>query len=207
MLTLSTNLLAYMADVRAGRWQESDVFCLLDHPITELSGKTLGIVGHGELGKGVADVARAFGMKVTVAARPGTTATGDRIPLEELLSEVDYLSLHCPLTDDNRHIINERALQLMKPTAFLINTARGGLVDSNALIAALKADTIAGAAVDVLDVEPPLDDETLLRTLLPNLIVTPHNAWGARESRTRLVEQMRENIEAFLAGAPLRALT
>lgn len=205
MLALSNNLVSYVADVRAGRWQQSNVFCLLDHPITELAGKSLGIVGYGELGSNVAKVASAFGMDILVSARPGTAPTEGRIGFEQVLSQADYVSLHCPLTEQTQGIINQRTLALMKPRAFLINTARGGLVDSSDLVEALQTGVIAGAAIDVLDSEPPTGaDEPLLQADLPNLIVTPHCAWGAREARARLVTQMRENIDAFLDSTPVR---
>lgn len=205
MLALSNNLVRYVGDVRAGRWQESKVFCRLDHPITEMSGKTLGIVGFGELGSNVARVAEAFGMTILKSARPGGSGSGDRIRFEDLLPQVDYLSLHCPLTAETENLLNARTLRLMQPHAFVVNTARGALIDSDDLIEALRAGIIAGAAIDVLATEPPVDgDDPLLAAGLPNLLVTPHNAWGARESRERLVEQMRENIESFVRGQPTR---
>ncbi len=198
MLALSTNLIAYQKNIKDDAWSQSNVFCLLNHPIQELSGKTLGILGYGDLGQSVAAVARAFGMKILVSERPGLNQHDDdgieRLAWETLLPQVDYLSLHCPLTPDNEEIINASALAMMKPSAFLINTARGGLVNSNDLISALKSGSIRGAAIDVLNTEPPTTDEILLAEDLPNLIVTPHNAWAARESRERLLIQMQENI-------------
>lgn len=208
ILTLSTRLIDYVDDVRAGAWQQSPAFCLLDHPISEVAGKKLGIVGYGELGSNVARIAEAFGMEVLVSRKVGESdSTPGRIPFEDLIARVDYLSLHCPLTPATRGMINSKTLRAMKPGAFLINTARGGLVDSRALIAALESGTIAGAAIDVLDREPPADDEILLKGTPANLLVTPHNAWGAIESRQRLVEQMRENIQAWLDGSPVRAVS
>jgi glycerate dehydrogenase len=203
MLALSTSLPEYLDDVRHGAWQRSSVFCRLDHPIGELAGKTLGIVGHGELGSNVARVAEAFGMKILVSARPGTTPGPGRTAFNDLVRASDFLSLHCPLTLDNQHLINSEVLASMKPGAFLINTARGGLVDSHALINALNQEQIAGAAIDVLDTEPAGYDEPLINAH-PRLLVTPHNAWGAIESRNRLIQQMRENIEGYLAGSPPR---
>ncbi|MFT7684757.1 MAG: glycerate dehydrogenase [Candidatus Azotimanducaceae bacterium] len=196
MLSLSTNLLEYLLDTRAGMWQKSDVFCRLDRPIIEMSGKKLGIIGYGELGKSVAKIARAFGMEILLSRE---------MPLPLLLASVDYLSLHCPLTEDNAYMINKQTLALMKPSAFLINTARGGLVNSTDLIEALEKGIINGAAIDVLEIEPAAENEVLLAANhLKNLLITPHNAWGAVESRNRLVVQMRENIDAFLAGEPIR---
>ena len=203
ILALSTNLPAYVNDVRAGRWQQSNVFCLLDHPIQEIAGKKLGIIGHGELGGAVARVAEALGMTILVSERPGDEPRTGRVAFERVIAESDYLSLHCPLTESNHHVINAGVLAAMKPSAFLINTARGGLVDSAALLSALHSNSIAGAAIDVLDAEPAKQDEPLI-TQMNNLLVTPHNAWGAIESRTRLVSQMKENIEGFLAANPPR---
>ncbi len=204
ILTLSTNLHQYQQDVQKGKWQNSDVFCLLDHPIQEVSGKQLGIIGYGELGQAVAAAAQGLGMSIAIGTRQGQTPFDGRLSFEDLLGSSDYVSLHCPLTDNNAHMINRDTLALMKPSAFLINTARGGLVHSHDLISALQTKTIAGAAIDVLDREPPLPDEPLLRQTLPNLIVSPHNAWGAIESRRRLIEQTRENIEGYLKGNPVR---
>ena len=203
LLNLARSMPQYLTDVRQGRWQQSRVFCLLDHPIQEISSKTLGIVGHGELGSGVGRAAAALGMKVIVSERPGQPARDFRLPFEEVLAQSDFLTLHCPLTPETQHLINADALARMKPGAYLINTARGGLVDSAALLKALKQQQIAGAAIDVLDTEPASADEPLV-TDLPNLLVTPHNAWGAIESRQRLIKQMAENIEGFLRGAPPR---
>lgn len=199
MLNLSTNLVEYVSDTRKGQWQKSDVFCRLDHPIIEMSGKKLGIIGYGELGKAVATIAKAFGIEILLARD---------MPLPQLLGSVDYLSLHCPLTQNNAYMINKQTLAEMKPSAFLINTARGGLVNSADLIEALENGIIAGAAIDVLEVEPAINNEVLIKaTHLKNLLVTPHNAWGAIESRKRLVIQMRENIDAYLAGKPIRQVT
>ena len=203
ILALSNNLPAYLNDVRSGRWQASKVFCRLDHPIREVAGKTLAIIGYGELGSGVARAAEALGLTIMISERPGATVRQGRVSFETALAEADYLSLHCPLTDDNRHLINSATLQQMKPGAFLINTARGGLIHSEDLIDALKTGVIAGAAIDVLDREPAATDDPLLAPL-PNLLLTPHNAWGAIEARRRLVLQMKENILGFLAGNPPR---
>jgi glycerate dehydrogenase len=205
MLTLATQLPLYQRDVQQGLWQQGRAFCLLGHPIMELSGKTLGIVGCGELGSQVAKVAEAFGMQVKIAARAGQGPKDyAALPLAELLPQVDILSLHCPLTPDTALLIDQQALALMKPSALLVNTARGGLVDSVALLAALRSGKLAGAAIDVLATEPPTADEPLLQAGLDNLIITPHTAWAALEARQRLVQQMRANIEAFLADKPVR---
>jgi glycerate dehydrogenase len=205
MFALHTNLLAYHTAVQAGRWQTASQFCFLDYPIIELKGKTLGIVGYGNLGRGIAETARAFGMKVVVARRPGNPPD-DRPALTEMLSEVDVLTLHCPLTDQTRNLINAQAFALMKPTSFLINCARGGIVDEIALVEALRTKKIAGAAVDVLSVEPPKDSNPLLEAKLSNLIITPHIAWASREARQRIIDQTVENILAFKAGKPIRTV-
>lgn len=205
MLALHTNLLSYHAAVQAGRWQTASQFCFLDYPILELKGKTLGIVGYGTLGRGIAEIARAFGMKIVVARRPGNPPD-DRPPLAEMLAGVDVLTLHCPLTDQTRDLIDAKTFALMKPTSFLINCARGGIVDEAALLEALQTKKIAGAAVDVLSTEPPRDSNPLLDIKLPNLIVTPHIAWASKEARQRIIDQTVENIQAFKTGKPLRTV-
>ncbi len=206
ILALSTSLPAYLADVRRGRWQQSKVFCLLDHPIREVAGKTLGIIGGGELGRGVSRAAAGLGMHIMLAERRGQPVRRGRTPFEEVIAAADYISLHCPLTEDTQHLIDGKVLARMKPTAFLVNTARGGLIDSAALLDALAKKQLAGAAVDVLEREPAGADEPLINAA-DNLLVTPHNAWSALESRVRLVEQMRENIQGFLAGHPPRLVS
>ena len=208
MLNLATNQPAYIQDVRDKAWQKAPAFCLLNHPISELDNKVLGIVGYGELGSNVASVAKAFGMRILIAQRPGSVDERNaRLPLDELLGQVDYLSLHCPLTPDTENLLNASTLARMKPSAYLINTARGGLVNSTDLITAIKTRVIRGAAIDVLNIEPPHDDEILINANLDNLIVTPHNAWGAIESRQRLVLQVSENIKCFLDGSPVRVVS
>ncbi len=200
ILALMRSLPAYQRTVAAGRWQASRQFCLLDHPIAELSGKVLGIVGFGTLGRAVARVGEAFGMRVLVAARPGAAVPPGRLPLEDLLPRVDVLSLHCPLADNTRGLIGARELARMKPGAILVNTARGGVVDEEALAAALRSGHLGGAGVDTLSREPPPPDHPLLAGEVPRLIVTPHIAWASREARQRLVIEMAENIRAFRAG-------
>jgi glycerate dehydrogenase len=200
ILAHATRLIDYRAAVAAGAWSTSPQFCLLDFPIFELAGKTLGIVGYGELGRAVARVARAFGMDVLIAQRPGGPPQDGRLPLAELLPRVDVLSLHCPLTDNTRDLMGAVELALMRPTALLVNTARGGLVDGEALAAALRARTIGGAALDVLSVEPPPPGHPLLAPAIPNLILTPHTAWASREARQRVLDEVARNIDAFAAG-------
>lgn len=202
ILALSTRLFSYREAVAAGRWQQSTQFCLLDYPIAEIAGRTLGIVGYGELGRGVARVAEAFGMRVLVAARPGTSPSGGRLALDELLGQVDVLSLHCPLTEQTRGLIGAEAMARLPDHALLINTARGGIVDEQALADALRDGRLGGAGIDVLGVEPPADGNPLLAPDIPNLIVTPHIAWASRESRQRMLHEVAENVRAFAAGTP-----
>ena len=204
MLALATSLLQYDRAVQQGQWNKSPIFCLLDFPIVELEGKTLGILGYGELGQAVAKLAEAFGMKILVGSLPNRPSDSSRIPFTELLAQVDFLSLHCPLTEDTRDLIDAKAFDAMKPSAFLINCARGGIVNEAALADALIQGKIAGAATDVLTVEPPKEGNVLLDQHIPNLIVTPHSAWGSVDARQRIVQQMVENAEAFKAGQPIR---
>ncbi|HLV76959.1 MAG TPA: D-2-hydroxyacid dehydrogenase [Marinobacter sp.] len=200
ILALATRLLDYHRDARNGTWARSEMFCLMNHPIMELEGKTLGIVGYGDLGQGVAERARAFGMNVVLGCRPGQAA-GEvsglpRIPLDELLKQADVLTLHCLLTDETRHLIGARELALMKSSALLINTSRGGLVDESALADALRKGEIAGAGFDVLTEEPPRRGNPLLADDIPNLILTPHSAWASREARQRIVGITADNLAA-----------
>ena len=204
ILVLATQSGKYVDAVKAGEWQKSPVFSLLTFPTIELSGKKLGILGYGSIGQAVAQMARGFGMDILVAARPGAAGPipQGRIELEQLLREADIVSLHCPLTPETRYLINERSLAQMKPSAFLINTARGALIDEAALIAALQTKQIAGAALDVISKEPPSADHPIILAAkeLNNLIVTPHTAWSARESCERLLQEVEANITAFLQG-------
>ena len=204
MLNLATSLLKYDRAVRTGEWNKSTQFCLMDYPIMELSGKTLGIVGYGELGQAVAKLAEAFGMQVKIAALPNRPAREKSVPFAELLPQVDFLTLHCPLSDETHDLIGREELEKMKSSAFLINCARGGVVNEAALADALKAGEIAGAATDVLTVEPPKDGNVLLDASIPNLIITPHSAWGSVDARQRIVQQLVENVEAFKAGMVIR---
>lgn len=204
MLALATSLLKYEYAVKQGEWNKSPIFCLLDFPIVELSGKTLGIIGYGELGQAVAKLAEAFGMKILVASLPNRPTHKDRTPFAELLAQVDFLSLHCPLTAETRDLIDAQAFDKMKNSAFLINCARGGIVNEQALADALRQGKIAGAATDVLSVEPPTQGNVLLAQDIPNLIITPHSAWGSVDARQRIVNQMLENFEAFKQGKVIR---
>ena len=203
MLTLATSVIQYDHAVKQGEWNKSPIFCLLDFPIVELAGKTLGILGYGELGQAVAKLAEAFGMKIIVGALPNRS-TENRVALSELLPQVDFLSLHCPLTEETRDLIDNKAIEKMKPSAFLINCARGGIVNEHDLATALRTGKIAGAATDVLSVEPPKEGNVLLANNIPNLIITPHSAWGSVDARQRIVQQLTENASAFQQGKPIR---
>jgi glycerate dehydrogenase len=207
ILALRRNLRAYCDDVEAGLWQKSSRFCLLDHPIADLAGSRLGIVGYGVLGRKVAGIARAFGMQVCAVSRspiidPDVTV----LPLGELLATSDVVSLHLPLTDDTRNMIGARELASMKRTALLINTARGGLVDEAALAHALSTGIIGGAGFDVLSKEPPAADNPLLGLRLPNFLLTPHVAWASAGAMQTLADMLIDNIEAYVDGAPINVV-
>jgi glycerate dehydrogenase len=206
LLALSRNLLAWRASVQAGRWQQSDQFCLFDHPIRDLHGATLGIVGSGSLGSGVARLAGAFGMRVLRAEHKGVPAPRPGYTdFEQVLRAADAITLHCPLTAQTEGLIGEAELRAMKPTALLINTARGGIVDEAALVRALKEGWIAAAGFDVITAEPPPAGHPLVAPdllALPNFLLTPHVAWASRPAMQALADQLIDNIEAFVAGSP-----
>lgn len=202
MLALGHRLQEHVEAVRRGDWSAAATFSLLGYPFVELSGRTLGIIGYGTLGRAVAEMSRALGMKVLIAQRPGGAVQPGRCPLGELLAESDIVSLHCPLTDTTRHLIGAQELAAMRSSAVLINTARGGIVDESALADALRSGGIAAAAVDVLSEEPPPPDHPLLAADIPNLIITPHVAWAGARSRQALVDGLAANIRAFLNGTP-----
>lgn len=203
MLALRRQLVAYRADVEAGLWQASQRFCLFGHPIRDLAGSRLGLLGYGALGKAVAQLGRAFGMQVSVHNRSPIHDDGVKeVDFDELLASSDVLSLHLPLTDKTRNIIGAKELARMRPTSLLINTARGGLVDEAALADALTRGVIAGAGFDVLSKEPPLPDNPLLNLRLPNFLLTPHTAWASGEAMQRLADILIDNVEAFERGAP-----
>jgi len=200
LLALVRKLNQYQSAVKEGRWQQSEFFCLLDFPIMELAGKTMGIIGYGVLGKAVATAAEAFGMRVLVADRKGAAPRKDRVSFEQLMTQSDVVSLHCPLTPETSNLIDEQSLALMKRSAILINTARGGIVNELALVNALKQGKLGGAGFDVLSEEPPVHGNPLLGIQLPNLIVTPHIAWASTQSRQRVIDEVVKNIAAFLQG-------
>lgn len=202
ILALATQLIPYSTFTKGGDWSRSRQFSSLKYPINELQGKTLGLIGYGNLAKGVEHLAKAFGMKILISQRPGSVNNdADRLPLNELLPQVDVLSIHCPLTPDTRHLISTNEFNLMKPNAFIINTARGVVIDNQALAEALRKGEIAGAGIDVLDQEPPPADHPLLADDIPNLIVTPHTAWAAIEARQRVVDKVAQNLSNFLESS------
>lgn len=203
MLALRRSLVVYRDDALSGKWGQARQFCLLDHPINDLRGATIGIVGFGALGQAMAKLAAAVGMDVLIAERKGVQEVRDgRTRFEDVLRESDVVSLHCPLTEATKNLIGEHELSWMKSDAILINTARGGLIDDAALVRALAGNQISGAGVDVLRVEPPRDGNVLLNADLPNLIVTPHNAWASRQAMQTLADQLIETLELFIRGEP-----
>jgi len=200
ILVLSTNLLKYNNAAHDGSWSRSDIFTLGTWPFFDLEGKTLGIMGMGAIGKEVARLCAAFRMNVFALKRDDSKSDGEytRLELFELAEESDFISIHMPLTDYSRYLVNGEFLSRMKRSAFLINMARGPIVDPVSLCRALENGVIAGAAIDVMEKEPPLADDPLLKA--PNLIITPHIGWASIESRTRLINEISENIKSFLAG-------
>jgi glycerate dehydrogenase len=210
VITLLLNLLTgqpwYRDAVRRGEWSASRQFCLLGRPIREARGLNFGVVGYGSLGRAVAEKARALGMNVLVAERKGRPPRAGRIPFEDVLRSADVLSIHCPLTDATRNLIARDELRRMKPEAILINTARGGIVNERDLAEGLRHGVIAGAGLDTLTVEPPPADHPLLAGDIPNLLLTPHNAWASRTARQAALAQLAAVIEAFAVGAPINVV-
>jgi glycerate dehydrogenase len=200
ILSLTQHVCEFSRFSKDGSWARDEAVAVLSHPIRELQGRIFGVVGWGELGRGAARIAEAFGMQVLIANRPGSAPQAGRVPLDELLASADIVSLHCPLNDTTWGLIGARELGLMKPDALLINTARGALIDGPALAAALESGRLGGAGIDVLPHEPPVQGEPLLDSHIPNLLVTPHIAWAAREARQRCIDEMAANIRDFRAG-------
>jgi glycerate dehydrogenase len=200
ILSLTQHVDEYSRASKDGSWSRDESKTVLSHPIRELNGRIFGVVGWGELGQGAARIAEAFGMRIVIADRPGAPPQSGRMPLDELLATADIVSLHCPLNDATRGLIGARELKLMKPDALLINTARGALIDSTSLAFALRARQLGGAGIDVLPHEPPLANEPLIDSEIPNLLVTPHIAWAAREARQRCIDEMAANIRDFYSG-------
>lgn len=202
ILALTTRFLEYQQDINNGAWQAQDQFCLLSHPMQELSGKTLGLIGYGHIAHAVGKIAEALGMKVVIAQsfRKDSTTQPGRVPLDDLLADADVISIHCPLTEQTRDLIARPQFQKMKPDAIIINTARGGIINEADLLAALQAGEIAGAGIDCLVTEPPRPDDPMITSRLPQLIITPHNAWGTRQARQRLLDGTVQNIRDYLDG-------
>jgi len=208
IFALRRGICAYRDAVRAGRWQASGQFCFFDDPIRDLAGATLGVIGDGVLGQAVAALGRGLGMRILFSGYKGRTDQGSLYtPFERCLAESDILTLHCPLTADTRDMIGSAEFALMKRKPLLINTARGGLVDENAVGAALVAGQISGAAFDVVSVEPPPADHPFLKLVdRPDFILTPHVAWASDEAVQGLADQLVDNIEAFVRGEPANVL-
>ena len=203
MLALRRNLLAFREDLQNGAWQKSAQFCLFTHPVRDLHGGTLGIIGNGAIGKAVAQIAQVFGMKVLIAEHKGIAEVrAGYTAFDTVLQESDVITLHLPLKEQTRHLISTAEFACMRPGALLINTARGGLVDEAALLVALQSGRIAGAGLDVLAKEPPIQGHPLLDLKLSNFILTPHIAWSGMEAMQTLADQLIDNIEAYVAGAP-----
>ncbi|MEJ6475154.1 D-2-hydroxyacid dehydrogenase [Pseudoalteromonas piscicida] len=198
---LMTNIHRYQQDCRAGLWQQSDMFCRLDYNIAEISGKNFVIVGHGTLGEAVAKVAQAFGAHVMIAERKGaSTVRSGRVAFEDALRAADIVSIHCPLTPETTDLIDANAFALLPDHAYLVNTARGGIVNEQALVAALGNNQIAGAAVDVLTQEPANASNPLIQYQGENLLLTPHTAWASKEAIVRLIAEIATNIDSFVMG-------
>lgn len=203
MIALMRQLPAYQRDVAAGLWQSSPFFCYFGAPIRDLNGKILGIFGRGGIGQALAQRAEAFGMTILWGEHKHANGCRDGyVPFDEVLQKADVISLHCPLNNQTRHMISSTELQNMKSRALLINVGRGGLVDEQALLDAITYGQLAGAGVDVLTEEPPQSGNPLLSQSLPNLIVTPHMAWGSEEAMQRLFGMLQDNINAFVQGKP-----
>ncbi|WP_462150798.1 D-2-hydroxyacid dehydrogenase [Pseudoalteromonas xiamenensis] len=200
---LMTNMHRYIADCQLGRWQQSDMFCRLDYPISELQDKTFVVVGYGSLGQAVASVAQAFGANVIIAEQKSATSVREgRVAFNDALVMADVVSIHCPLNSQTQNLISTPEFNLMKHSAFIVNTARGGIVDEAALVSALESGQIAGAALDVLSKEPAQQDNPLCHYQGSNLLLTPHTAWASQESITRLVNEIAKNIMAYNYNEP-----
>jgi glycerate dehydrogenase len=204
IFALRRSIAAYREAVIQGRWQEAGQFCFFDFPIRDLAGSTLGIIGDGALGRAVADLGRAFGMRILFSAYKGTSGMGPLYtPFDEVMRTSDVITLHCPLMPSTRNMISEREFALMEQQPLLINTARGGLVDEQALAAALDKGQIGGAGFDVVTQEPPPADHPLMKLARrPNVILTPHVAWASQEAIQSLADQLIDNVEAFWSGSP-----
>jgi len=184
--------------VQTGEWAQSGSWCYCKAPLVELKGKELGIIGHGNIGRKVAEIAGALGMSIMLAAIPGKTYNNKRFSLDEIFEKADFVTLHCPLTEVTKQIINRDSLRKMKNSCVVVNTSRGGLVNERDLAIALENGQIYGAGLDVLSQEPPEPENPLLHA--PNTVITPHIAWATRDARTRLIHETEENLKAYIAG-------
>jgi len=208
ILALTRNMIAYREDVHNDVWGKADQFCLFNRPIRDLFGATIGILGEGAIGQGTAKIARGFGMNVMFADHEPPKAPGvEFTPLDTVLRESDIITLHTPLMPSTKNMISTPQLKMMKRTAILINTARGGLVDEQALLQALNEGLIAGAGFDVLTVEPPKGGHPLIDYRAPNFILTPHNAWASDGAMQFLADQMIDNIDLWQKGTPQHLVT
>lgn len=204
LLELTHHAGHHSAEVRNGRWSANPDFSFWDFPLIELKGKTFGIVGYGNIGQAVAKIAAAFEMNVVISTRTVRTSGGTFTDTETLLKTSDVVSLHCSLNNETQNLINTKRLALMKPSAYLINTGRGGLVDEHALANALNSEQLAGAGLDVLSVEPPKDNPLLSAK---NCIITPHIAWASRSARERLITAVVHNVQSFIEGKPVNVVS
>ena len=201
ILALATRICSYHNDVIKGQWQKSSLFTLINYPTFELAGKCIGIIGFGTIGKGVANIAKSFNMKVIIFdVIKIKESEYQQVKLDKLLRESDIVTIHCPLSDKTKNLIDAEAIANMKSSALLINTARGGIVDEGALADALEKGRLAGAGFDVLTEEPPKNGNPLIGA--KNIILTPHSAWSTIEARQRLIDETVENIKAFIEGRP-----
>ena len=208
MLALRRSLIPYHHEVRHGAWQQARQFCLIDKPINDLKDATLGIIGYGKIGKSLERLAVALGMNVLVAEHKGAeTLRSGRTSFSELLKTSDVISLHCPLNKETKDLIGAAELRMMKPGSILINTARGGLVNDEALLKAIEDGHLGGVGIDVIRNEPPRDGNVLVEANYPNLLVTPHNAWASRQAMEELAKQLITNLEGFVRGEPQNLVT
>ncbi len=208
IFALRRSIVPYRQSVQEGRWQQAAQFCYFDYPIRDLAGSTLGIIGAGALGQAVAGIGRALGMRVLFAAHKGRNDMGALYtPFDTVLAESDVLTLHCPLNAHTRNLLGTEEFGKMSRRPLIINTARGALIDDQALTAALRSGQVSGAGIDVAVPEPPEPDHPLMALLdLPNFILTPHVAWASNEAMQALADQLIDNVEAFVAGAPRNVL-
>ena len=208
MISLMHRLPAYQKQINAGQWQKSPYFYIVGEPIHDLAGKTLGIIGKGEIGSTLARFATAFNMNVQFAEHKNApTCRTDYLPFNQIIQQADIISIHCPLTEDTKNLIDTPEINQMKNGAILLNVSRGGLINEAALIAALKTGKLGGAGLDVATTEPPPQDNPLLDTTLNNLILTPHTAWSSEEAIARLVIQLQNNINAYKKGNPINIVS